>query len=416
MTRRTITAVLAAAVATSGTFTVSYPTGLNAGNFKHGKRHRMVAMQSEFEAPKHFTISFGATTATITWLGTTTIPAGSTVYVELDMFGSSTPIDAGEEGAIKRCTMFRTLLVDFGAPSASDAVFFFAAATLADGTALTLLQSTMPGGIPRNVIITNVGNDSGDTYVIAGQDEYGNTMSETITGANAGVAAGKKAFYKVTGVDPSGASAGNVSVGYGDVLGLPVYLRDDGEILTEFVNNAKVSGFSGTVALPWELEQTQLLAPTAETLVSPVAGRIARVRTQVQAAVTTGGVITAEVNTVAVDGISITIADAAAAGATQVDTPTAGHASAVVAAGDDITITPSAAFATAGEINGTVEIEPTNQMNGTLVVGDVLTATATTGDVRGTYDPALACDGTTAFALLVAIPDPSYKGAPQFAG
>ena len=53
---------------------------------------------------------------------------------------------------------------------------------------------------------------------------------------------------------------------------------------------------------------------------------------------------------------------------------------------------------------------------GTIVAGVTSAATATTGDVRGTYDPDTAADGSTAFALLVSLPDPSGQGVPQYAG
>lgn len=53
---------------------------------------------------------------------------------------------------------------------------------------------------------------------------------------------------------------------------------------------------------------------------------------------------------------------------------------------------------------------------GTIVAGVTSAATATTGDVRGTYDPNTAADGSTAFALLVSLPDPSGQGVPQYAG
>lgn len=50
---------------------------------------------------------------------------------------------------------------------------------------------------------------------------------------------------------------------------------------------------------------------------------------------------------------------------------------------------------------------------GTIVAADNSDASATTGDVRGTYDPNSAADGSAAFQLIVAIPDPSYRGAQQ---
>lgn len=55
---------------------------------------------------------------------------------------------------------------------------------------------------------------------------------------------------------------------------------------------------------------------------------------------------------------------------------------------------------------------------GTFVAG-IQTAggsTATTGDVRGTYDPNSAADAAKAFSLIVVNPDPNYLGIAQFAG
>lgn len=55
---------------------------------------------------------------------------------------------------------------------------------------------------------------------------------------------------------------------------------------------------------------------------------------------------------------------------------------------------------------------------GTLVAGlsPGTKSTATTADVRGTYDPASACDGTKAFALVMWLEDAAHKGNPQYAG
>jgi hypothetical protein len=55
---------------------------------------------------------------------------------------------------------------------------------------------------------------------------------------------------------------------------------------------------------------------------------------------------------------------------------------------------------------------------GTVVAGDVTAggSTATTGDVRGTYDPNAAADGARVFELVVALMEPGDLGMPQFAG
>lgn len=55
---------------------------------------------------------------------------------------------------------------------------------------------------------------------------------------------------------------------------------------------------------------------------------------------------------------------------------------------------------------------------GTVVAGLTKNteSTATTADVRGTYDPNAACNGALAFTLIAVVPDPEYQGNPQFAG
>lgn len=53
---------------------------------------------------------------------------------------------------------------------------------------------------------------------------------------------------------------------------------------------------------------------------------------------------------------------------------------------------------------------------GTLVAGVNATATATTGDVRGTYNPNSAPNGARVYELIAAVRAPGYKGLAQFAG
>lgn len=53
---------------------------------------------------------------------------------------------------------------------------------------------------------------------------------------------------------------------------------------------------------------------------------------------------------------------------------------------------------------------------GTLAAGDLTVATATTGDIRGTYSPNSAPNGTRVFELVATVNNPSYKGIAQFAG
>lgn len=66
---------------------------------------------------------------------------------------------------------------------------------------------------PRRVIITSSGNDSAKTFTLRGTDWNGRTISETVTGANAGIAQSVYDYKTVTYVAISASSAGTVKVG-----------------------------------------------------------------------------------------------------------------------------------------------------------------------------------------------------------
>ena len=90
--------------------------------------------------------------------------------------------------------------------------------------------------VSRAIRITSVGNDSTATFTVKGFDLYGYPMTETITGANAGIATGKKAWKYITSIIPAVTLSGSaVSVGTSDVIGLP--LRADFFCYTELCYN-----------------------------------------------------------------------------------------------------------------------------------------------------------------------------------
>lgn len=102
--------------------------------------------------------------------------------------------------------------------------------------------------IARNVRITSVGNDSAATFLVSGYDVYGFPMSELITGANATVASGAKAFKYIASITPAGTLSGaNVTVGTGDVIGLPIRADFFGEVRIVY-NNAAVTASTGFTA------------------------------------------------------------------------------------------------------------------------------------------------------------------------
>jgi len=84
---------------------------------------------------------------------------------------------------------------------------------------------------PRNVTVASTGNISAVTFTITGYDLYGQRMTQAITGPNNGTVTTTKAFKSVISVATSGAVGTNTSVGYGDVLGIPVRVTDAGYIV-----------------------------------------------------------------------------------------------------------------------------------------------------------------------------------------
>lgn len=295
MSHRSFQVTLSTALAPGGTLTVGYPPGTDRTYFLSGVQHQLIALGGVYRSPANMTVALNAASAVITYNGTTTIPAGTTVTVMLDAGGeypgwSENSLDA----RVRPVTLVR---VSLGNPATADADGYITTAALTAGVPVTSMTGALAVGgvgiadVPRNVVAawTNTA-----VMTVTGTDEYGNVLVEN--SASGTSMAGVKAFKTVTRVSVS-ANVTGCTVGTGDVLGLPVFCP-------------------GTASLVRESQD--LAAPTAGTL---VAGLSAGTR-----------------------------------------------------------------------------------------------STATTADVRGTYDPNAACDGTRAFNLVLALEDPTHRGNPQFAG
>lgn len=425
MSFKTSETIVGSAVATSGTVTFSYPTGTSAGTFAaYGHKMWVDKFQRLLTSPSDFTVSFGTSSITVTYAGSTSIPAGARLNAQFNIEGTDNGegVNRLEESEVKRAFLRNLVEVNLGSPDAADANgyvesqdltalgVFSVNTTVAAALAAAALAGT--ADVPRNVVAAWTGTA---VLTVTGTDEYGNVMVES-SGSGTSLT-GKKAFKTVTGISVS-ADVTSLTVGTGDVLGLPFFVGEAGQVVQELEDGALLVRKNGKVYLMDRMLEAAVDAGTSHNIVCPVAGNITKLTTICQAGVTTGGAITVEVNTTAVDGLSLTIADSSAEGDVDTDTPTAGHATTAVAVGDRIEIIPAAAFASSADIFFILEIEAdaAEQLNGTLVVGVSSAATATTGDVRGTYDPSTACDGATSFDLLIASADPKYLGVAQYAG
>lgn len=421
-----VTHIVASQVTTGNTFTVAYPTGYSRGSFLSGTGHAMVVGQMETRYPDDFGLAFGASNITVTWRGGYTIPANTTIRLQLDLPGTVADL------AGVKIAPLNVIRVNLGSPIATDTDSLIKAATgaeLPDSTPTSITYTAATAGtspvdgvnstweldVARNITatVTHGSNVVAMTIKVTGTDIYGAELYEELSIAATGTsqtAAGKKAFKTVSSIElysASDATANTVNIGHGDVLGLPVFLQSIQDVRAERVNQVETGK---PVIIPEIFNQTDTLAGTAHTIVSPIAGTITACQTVTTVAVGTGADVTWDIGGVAVTGGTATVANSAAVGDNDIGVPSAAN---TVAKGSVINITPGAAFATSGALLTLTHIAPTYDM-GTFVVGDLSNPTATTGDIRGTYDPAVACDGDIGFEVDLILAEPTYLGGQQY--
>lgn len=304
MSFKTAEVTLSADVATNGAITVPYPSGTNLGTFTGGFAHKMWAAghQKLYEAPVGFTVVFGASSITVTYLGSTTLPQGSRVNFQFDTLGRNPDDVASDVSNVHNVVPMNDMpfLINLGAPAVADADGILDDESATDSPAEYTADDfvgTFNGtlDVPRNLVATGTAG-SNHVVTITGTDEYGAPLVEALTLNGTNAIAGKKAFKTVVSVAVAAGAAGDTfDLGWGDVLGLPVKLPGTGLVIAEMQDGAKATA-------------------------------------------------------------------------------------------------------------------------GTLVAASSATATAATGDVRGTYDPNAACDGSKSFQLIAILANPADKGVAQFAG
>lgn len=288
----TVSQTLTSAVADSATYTASYPAGTDEGTFAR-LGHELTVGGARLAYPADFTLTFGTGDITVTNASGATWPAG-TVRLSLKIAGAD---ESFQNSASMQAG--KLVRVRLGAPDVADPNGICEAQSDTGAHSLTLDGDLVAGGVavldvPRNIVVDSGGADTA-VLTITGTDLDGNVMVENITLNGTTVAPGKKAFKTVTSVTASATISNGAFVGTGDVLGLPFFVENAGDVLGEIEDGATASA-------------------------------------------------------------------------------------------------------------------------GTVLAGDITEPTATTGDVRGTYDPNSAMDGATEIDLWVATTDSENKGLAQFAG
>lgn len=252
----TVYATASTAVATNGTLTFGYPTinGVQTtkGSFGGGLRHTafVEGNQTVLNWPKDFSLTYNAQASgiTFTYLGSTSIPAGTRVALQLDFPGEDSGVSpyAVRGGRVSGGHLVQVRL---GAPLAASATQVVNAQAVANGNLVTL-TTPVTLDTPRGLAYksSNAG-DTTQTLTVIGQDEFGASMTETVTLNGTTAVNGLKAFYKVISYKASAALAGNLSIGtQAGVLGIPVIVNRAGYVVGELQDGAKATAGTVTVA------------------------------------------------------------------------------------------------------------------------------------------------------------------------
>ncbi len=244
MATRIVRTMVAAAVASGGTITFAYPSGYDEGSMRGTYGHTLYArgLMTTFLFPSQFTIAFGANPV-VTYNGSTPIPAGTEVVLELYVPGEA-QLTNGTSGS--RVGVVQPYLIDFGSPSTISTTAVLATTAVANGN-LNTLASPVVFDWPRAIqIVSSSGSDTAVTVTVRGLDEYGVAMTQTLTLNGTSAVLGTKAFKQVKSYQASGAMAGTLSIGNTKVLGLPFFIPyAAGSVLKEIQDGANAT--AGTV-------------------------------------------------------------------------------------------------------------------------------------------------------------------------
>jgi len=122
----------------------------------------------------------------------------------------------------------RPIVITAGPLAAASAVGIAANQVVTGAANMTLTSSTVTLDVPRRVLITNVGNDSGITFTIIGTTFGGATISETVTGTSGSSVSTTNDFATVTSIRTSGStSVSGASAGTNGVAGSSWVRFDD---------------------------------------------------------------------------------------------------------------------------------------------------------------------------------------------
>jgi len=318
--------------------------------------------------------------------------ARHTLSHAVDLF-SGEAVKNGFLGSNRGLPIDLLILDDLSAPKIADVNGYVVNENLSGAGNYTLDGALVTGGVgvadvARGVQIVSAGADTA-VLTFTGTDKFGTALTEDLTLNGTNIVFGKKAFKKITKIAADGANSNNITIGTSDLIGLTFRVENPEDVVGIYEDGA--------------------------------AGRTARAAaTAAPAAVTAAAVAVTMANTVAPTNYAAHASGAVTVvsnAATDLDTT----AAALDTLEDEVTLIEVQTSAAKVDLDAAkVEIDKlvldvaAQKVEldklildldlgtvGSFVKADKTAATATTGDVRGTYDPKMTLDGTKKLRLLI---------------
>lgn len=224
------------------TINIPYPRGKNEGSFFSAINHNMGIDGQFYLCPKDFIVTMRKDHLALHWHGPKDLAKGTLINLQLEEPGGDFYFDQKRGTTVMHMVQSSMYLVNLGGPRVENANLYVRS-TQVKAPGELAISGEQPY-TARNVVVHSTQDNSGCIFRIEGVDLYGRNMVEDIQGptAESGRTDGNKAFSRITRVSVKGNCAGEISVGSGSKLGLPVFLPASGFVIREMLNGVAVSG------------------------------------------------------------------------------------------------------------------------------------------------------------------------------
>jgi hypothetical protein len=210
-----------------------YPEGLSEASFFGAFNHNLVVDDVFCKSPIDFVIIPRSEHLELHWRKALSVPKGKFLHLRLEELGTNAHYDPKNNVTLINTFPANLFMVNLKAPKARNHQHYVTATPLAKAGKLPLAKDQPD--VPRNIIIAGTANATQVNFTIHGLDAYGRKMAEHIIGPNAGTRSGKKAFAKIHAIHASDTCGGEIAVGYGNRIGLPVFLPAEGYVVQEMI-------------------------------------------------------------------------------------------------------------------------------------------------------------------------------------